>query len=355
MSILEVELSGPNLVCRTQLPDDMAIEDLLPTMATLVGDAPAASSRWMVATVNPGPLSMPTSRSPTSGWSPATSFTWPAGSPQPNPLPRERPVTHGPLPTRRFHLPDRVSTARRIGASLGALLGTVATAGTVDAPPLRRAFDMWHWTDRRRRLEWLIRRGRLERSTSLGVVGLDASGAETAIGLAEVLSAMRADRVVLVDGDPIRAMATRLVPGRHPSITEVAAGLADVDARFTPTRLVGVDLGQPSPPTQQEYRRALERIRRSAGLVVIDCGPAASAPLAVLCDQLVVVRRRLGEHMTGDLAHRTTVTALTGPPDGEDRSALKRSGLTGVVNLTEKDAQLELAAMLMSRIAQTGD
>ncbi len=335
MSILEVELSGPNLVCRAQLADDVKIEDLVPTMATLVGDAPAASSLWMVATTTQGRLSMHLTLAEV-GVEPGdvihlarqvlATDSVAGGAPD-----HARSRSDSPFP-----LPNRVGTARRIGASLGALLGTSLTAGTVDAAPLRRALEAWKWTDRRRRLEWLIRRPRLDRATSVGVVGLDESGAETAIGLAETLAAVRPDRVVLVDGDPIRALTTRLVPGRHPSITEVAAGLADVDARFTPTRLVGVDLGQPSPPTQEEYRRAIERIRRSAGLVVIDCGPAGHAPLAALCDQLVVVRRRLGEPMTGDLVHRTTVTALTGPSE-------------------DGDAHLELAALLMSRIAQTGD
>jgi hypothetical protein len=318
MSIITVELSGPNICCSTALPDDVIIQDLIPTMITLVGDAPMASSRWMVATAAGGRVS--------------AHHTLAGAGVQPGDvvhLARQVPATDAlpvtptsrddltPSQRTRHTLPDRVGTARRIAASVGVLLGTVATAGTVDAPPLRRALDMWQWTDRRRRLEWLIRRPRLERTAIIGVIGVDTPGADVAAILTRTMTAVRPDRVVLADANP----------------------------------------GQPMPPTEGEGRRALEQARRSARVVVIDCGPLNGSRLADLCDELVVVTRRPpAEETARQLAHRSTVLATVGLPGGCDPSAFDRALPTagGLVNLADDDARLELAALLMHRIATHG-
>ncbi len=318
MSIITVELSGPGICCSTALPVDVAIEDLLPTIVTLVGDAPVASSRWMVATAAGGRISTHLNLAEL-GVEPGDVIHLARQVPATDPVPGTPTSRDERSPSQRAlqMLPGRVGTAGRIGASVGALLGTVATAGTVDAPPLRRAFDMWQWTDRRRRLEWLIRRPRLGRTTTIGVIGADTSGAEVAAGLALTLSAVRPDRVVLVD----------------------------------------VDLGQPTPPTEIECRRALERVRRSAPLIVIDCGQVGGSCLADLCDQLVVVARRPpGEAITRPLLERSTVMAMVGQPGGSDPSHFDRALPTaaGLVDMADDDARLELAALLLARIAARG-
>lgn len=318
MSVITVELSGPGICCSTALPVDVAIEDLLPTIVTLVGDAPVASSQWMVATAAGGRISTHLTLAEV-GVEPGDVIHLARQVPATDPVPGT-PTScdeRSPSERARHTLPGRVGTAYRIAASVGVLLGTVATSGTVDAPPLRRALDMWHWTDRRRRLEWLIRRPRLARTATIGVVGVDISGADVAATLALTMSAVRPDRVVLVD----------------------------------------VDLGQPTPPTEIEYRRALERVRRSAPLIVIDCGQVGGSCLADLCDQLVVVARRPpGEHITRPLAYRSTVMATVGQPGGSDPSAFDRALPTaaGLINMADDDARLELAALLLGRIATSG-
>jgi hypothetical protein len=314
MSIITVELSGPGICCSTVLPDDVIIGDLLPTMITLVGDAPVASSQWMVATANGGRVSTHLTLAEVgveAGDVVHLARQVPATDPSIQPHRPERPPSEGPL------LPDRVGWARRITASVGALLGTIVIADAVDAPPLRRALEMWRWTDRRRRLEWLIRRPRLRGIATIGVIGADTSGSEVAASLALTLSAVRPDRVVLMD----------------------------------------VATGAVTPPTELECRRELERVRRSARLIVVDCGPLGGTCLADLCDQLVVVARRPpGEEVAAGLLHRSTVMAIVGLPTGGDRSPFDRTlpTATGVVNMADVDAGLELAALLMSRIAPPG-
>lgn len=366
MSNIAIELAGPAARAAADLPDDVPLEHLIPTIVTLVGDGCPAEGRWYA--YRPGGVRIDVSKtlgqaSVGSGETVFVTRATTAIDPHlPDPVPA---VTDRDTPSMRSAriLPSRMSTSRRLAASVRAWLGTRVTPEAIDDGPLGRAIAMWHWSEHRHRLSWMIGRPQLHRTITIGVVTqADAgSSARTAVDVAGALGEGRADRVILLDGDPIRAGVTRLAEDPLP-IGGLADGTSSLDARFgsgsRPVTTIGCDLGCAEQPTFDAYRRVIDRIRPNAGVVVIDCGPVGASRLADLCEQIVLVTDRpVDREVERRFRHRPTVVAITPQSDPSNLEQIDRSipGAVGaVVQRDQVAAAHEVAALLAAGWAALG-
>jgi hypothetical protein len=266
------------------VPDDAPVDDLAWSLVAGAGYAPTSARSWVVAVAGGRRLQPDTTLARAGVVDGDDIYVAPA-VPATDPAP-DRDVQRPPAA-----LDDALPLARRLAATAGALIGATTTREARGGTPLERAASMWRWTDRRRRLRWLIGHPRLRRTIIIGVASVGGVGgsARLAIDLAGVLGGCRNDRLVLVDGEPERALLTRLVGRGHPTVSALATDQATLgDARFGRDGVVGCDLEHPGREEAATYRAALARIRPHAGLIVVDCGPLATSPLIGTCDQVVV-------------------------------------------------------------------
>jgi hypothetical protein len=343
MKLLEIEVAGATIRRRTELAEDVAIEELIPSMVTLAGDGSPADGRWYV--YRPGGERLGAgSTLASAGVAHCDALYIARATPAiDSELPDAPPNGLDDLtPSQRVGtiVPERQVRRRRVLDAIRALLGTRSARQTIDGTAWERMTGTWRWGDHHRRLEWIIGRPRLTRTVTIGVCTPADGGtsAVLAIEIARSLAAARADRVLLMDGDPVRAGVTRSAGGRNHTISSVAEGVEVVDARFRVDRVavLGCDLSGTDIPDFGMYRRALDRIRPSAGIVVIDCGPVGSL-LADLCEQIVVVTDSpFDPGVRRSLGHRPTVVAVApiGPAGmaGIDESLPTAIGAIGLVD-----------------------
>jgi hypothetical protein len=362
MTLLDIELAGSTTRRRTELADDVAIEHLITSMITLVGDGSPAEGRWSV--YRPGGERLASSVTLASAGvghgdtlyvaqaTPATDddLADPLSRPFDDRTPSQRAATI---------LPQRQTTRRRVFETVRALVGTRSILDTIDGTPLERMVGMWKWGDHRRRLDWIIARPQLERTITVGVCTQADAGASArlSLDLARSLAAARSDRVMLVDGDPVRAGVTRLATGRSQSITGVVDGSEVVDARFgaDPVTILGCDLSSSDIPDFDAYRRTLDRIRPNAGVVVIDCGPVGSR-LADLCEQIVLVTNGPIDHRVRRIfRHRPTIVAAAARHTIE-MAVIDESLPTAIaaVELTDEMSAPEISAVLADSWVRQG-
>jgi hypothetical protein len=342
MTRVRVELAGAASTCTHDLDTDLDIAELLPTLVTLVGDGPAGEGAWFVTTAA-GRRIEPGTNLAAAGIAPGdtlfvarnvTALDWERGPTQ------DRGCWVPPLP-------EHLGIFRRVTATADAFFGVSRLGDTIDAPPWARARSMWAWTDMGRRLRWLIGRPKLRRTVMIGVVSIGSGGAEVAMALAEALAAYRQDRVVLLDGEPKQGSATSMMPGRRVTVGEVARSSVALDARFGAVGFVGVGSVSHDECSPATYRAAIERIRHHAALVVIDCGQIGSAPLADMCDQIVLVTSQpIGHSDAVRFGGRRQVMVIAGGVPADRARRIARSMPQTPVDMSGGDAALQIAAML---------
>ncbi len=364
MSTINVELVGSTTRTHTDLADDIPVEHLMPSMVTLVGDGCPAEGRWLAYV--PGGVRIDLSATLTqTGLSDGdtvyvTRSTHAIDPELPDPVPIRNDDASPTDRTSRV-IPDRLTTRQRLVALGRALVGSRVTPRALGGGAMERVTDMWRWTDHGRRLDWIIGRPRLHRTVTIGVITQTDSGASahTAVEVATALSAARADRVILVDGDPERAGVTRLTGVSARTVAGAADGVDSLDARFGSgtVTVLGCDLRASTTPGFDVYRRMLDRIRPSAGVVVIDCGPVGSSRLLDLCEQIVLVTHGpIDPRVERRFRNRPTVIAAARRGDAVDLSHIDPSFPTalGTVAIGDAHTGRELAAMLADGWARLG-
>ncbi len=364
MSTVTVELVGSTTRTHTDLPDDVPVEHLMPSMVTLVGDGCPAEGRWLAYVAGGVRVDLSTTLTQmglSDGDAVYVTRSTHAIDPElPDPVPVRMDDASPTERTSRV-IPERLTTRQRIIEAGRALVGSRVTPRALDCGAKERVADMWRWTDHGRRLDWIIGRPRLHRTVTIGVITQTDSGASahTAVDVATALSAARADRVILVDGDPERAGVTRLTGVGALTVVGAADGVDSLDARFGSGTItvLGCDMRAGTTPGFDVYRRMLDRIRPSAGVVVIDCGPAGSSRLPDLCEQIVLVTDGpVDPRVERPFRNRPTVMAVAKRGDTVDLSLIDSSFPTASGSVVFRDAHTgrELAAVLADGWARLG-
>jgi hypothetical protein len=363
MTLLDIELAGSTTRTKSALANDVPIEQLVTSMVTLVGDGSPAEGRWYAyrpggdrlashltlaqAGVGDGDTIYVTRA--TVAIDPGLSDAFPTSPDNMSPSERAAQI-----------IPHRATRRRRVLDTVRALLGTRSTIDAIDGSVWERTSSMWHWGDHRRRLEWMIGRPQLNRTVTIGVTSQADAGASSrlATALAWALASTRADRIMLIDGDPHRAGLTRLAAGRSQTITPLAAGSQVLDARFgsDPVTVLGCDLSGSDIPDFDVYRRTLDRIRANAGVVVIDCGPVGGSRLVDLCEQVVLVTDAPIDHRVRRMFRNRPTAVAVVPQPHFDMKAIDESlpSAFGAVEATDGLAGHEIAAVLADGWARLG-
>jgi cellulose biosynthesis protein BcsQ len=235
-----------------------------------------------------------------------------------------------------------------------------ATFTQVRPGPLwRRALKAWRGLDHLGRLETVIAAPRLRRGVRVVVIAYSpgAGGTVVASLLGMLMAHLRRDLVVAVDGRAGAGSLSALVAastGGHPDDLP----LLSRGAEATPTQL-DASLGRGrhglrvlSAPAVDEpaYHVAFDRLRRLAGVLVVDCGPGLDAPAARAAigsaDQVLIVAEAEPEaspelgRLVGSLRRddRSVLVVANAPRHRVDASDVRRlavmaAGADGLIEM----------------------
>jgi MinD-like ATPase involved in chromosome partitioning or flagellar assembly len=146
-----------------------------------------------------------------------------------------------------------------------------------------------------RQLEEAIRARRLGQPVTIAVVSPSGGAGRTTIAtlLGSLLAQLRVDRALVLDAAPAAAGRAGIAAEELLAMLESGLTATQLDAYLVPAN-DGLELLPTLPGADARvYERVIRRLRETAGLLVVDCGPGLDDPLAqaalAVADQVVVV------------------------------------------------------------------
>lgn len=352
MSTLLVTIRTPRGPVDLSIPADLDGAGLVAMLAPTLGE-PASGSGWQLTTFDHAIELAPQQTLEEAGILDGTILQLqPIGIVPQADVPAQPQVSVVPHDRSARVIPRRVNRWERIGIALGAVSGAHVppdATGLVD-----RVVKAWHWTDHRRRLEWLVSRPRLQRTVIVGVVG--HRSIEISQSIATELTRVRHDRIVLI---------AERAPFQHsggpstdfPNLESIDSGLRranissiERDALFARTEhgalLIPLDRSTP-PPDVATFRRLLESLASHAGVVIIDAGTSESPASTTtdFCDQIIYSTTGPRRKLTAQ-----TIVATWGNDPSEDSAEPYASVRVG----DDPESMLELAVVSVAGWAQFG-
>jgi MinD-like ATPase involved in chromosome partitioning or flagellar assembly len=336
---LQLDVDGPASRRWLSVPAEAPIAELLPALVRFVAGAGAGGDGWVLAPPVGRPLDAESTllacgiRSGSTLCLVAAQLAADAdGALPPHALvgmrtPLERTADQLPPPLtgwERVRLAYRLARAEPAGApALAAGGGSVHPAAFTEhrpAPLWRRGLRAWRGLDDVARLRAVITAPRLRRGVAVAVVSPSAGVGRTVVTalLGTLVAHLRADRVIALDVAPgdrsLAALVATGPAGPAPDLAASALTLTRLDASLTQGyHGLRVLAAAPDPGT-------MDRLRRFAGLVLVDCGPGLEAPATraavAAADQVLVVtdatpRARLALGPAVDLVRREGRSVLT--------------------------------------------
>ena len=403
MATVQVTIAGPGGEVSLAVPQDAPLERLLPTLVSVAAPQSDRSTEWTITSPNYpelGPGRTLAQCGVTDGSllllqrsGPETAAVAEPKPPRPEPeapaqaapvpVPKSPPATGNGSPMRRTtsSLPSRVPAHERVREAVAAavrpapLTGARRAGGPSRAPkrprgtgpqpgamtiaqrstPYERAHASWRGSDYRRRLDEAIAAPRLRRCPTIAVVSPKGGVGKTtlAVLIGSLLAKIRSDRVVAVDTNPdFGSLGWTLTPDHDVfaddmlelldrpdvTVTELDAhlgrsrdGLMVLPAPFDSARASRLD--------RSAYKRLIEHLQMTAGVLLLDCGTGLHDPpaqAALMCaDQMLLVTD----------AEPATATLVA-----EASKRLLRAGLpvTLVVNKLSRNTRLDVDELARS-------
>jgi MinD-like ATPase involved in chromosome partitioning or flagellar assembly len=289
-----VTIVGPEGRMDAAAPADAPVRELLPTFAQLTGVRDPAG--WDVGPPGRAPLLAEGTLGEQGVVDGSVLHLRPRGEEAPVEavvVDPDREAEDGSTPVQRTR--DALPEWLGLGGRLRAACRADADGVTVRVAWAVRMRAGWRAGCYERQLEQAIRARRLGHAVTIAVVSPSGGAGRTTIAtlLGSLLAQLRVDRALVLDAAPAAAGRAGIAAEELLAMLESGLTATQLDAYLVPAN-DGLELLPTLPGADARvYERVIRRLRETAGLLVVDCGPGLDDPLAqaalAVADQVVVV------------------------------------------------------------------